>query len=64
MLDERKEIHPLFEGAPSTIDFKKLRKRIIRQTREAVEQYGMIERGKNGWFVYLVEKIVIHYWQH
>ena len=52
MLDERKEIHPLFEGAPSTIDFKKLRKRIIRQTREAVEQYGMIERGKK-WLVCL-----------
>lgn len=52
MLDERKEIHPLFEGAPSTTDFKKLRKRIIRQTREAVEQYGMIERGKK-WLVCL-----------
>ena len=46
MLKERSEIHPLFEGAPNTIEFKKLRKRIIRQTREAVEQYGMIERGK------------------
>lgn len=52
MLDERKEIHPLFEGAPSTIDFKKLRKRIIRQTREAIEQYGMVERGKK-WLVCL-----------
>jgi len=58
MLDERKEIHPLFEGAPSTTDFKKLRKRIIRQTREAVEQYGMIELGRNGWFAYRAVKIV------
>ncbi len=52
MLKERSEIHPLFEGAPNTIEFKKLRKRIIRQTREAVEQYGMIERGKK-WLVCL-----------
>jgi len=41
MLDET-EIHPLFEGAPSTTEFKKLRKRIVRYTREAIEQYGMV----------------------
>ncbi len=46
------EIHPLFEGAPSTTAFKKLRKRIIRQTREAIEDYGMIERGAK-WLVAL-----------
>jgi tRNA 2-thiocytidine biosynthesis protein TtcA len=44
MLDDLDDIHPLFHGAPSTIAFKKLRKRIVRQTREAIEQYGMIER--------------------
>jgi len=43
-MTEASEIHPLFEGAPTSIAFKKLRKRIIRQTREAIEQYGMIER--------------------
>lgn len=43
MLDQN-EIHPLFHGAPSTTEFKKLRKRIVRETREAIEQYGMIER--------------------
>lgn len=42
MLDET-EIHPLFHGAPSTTEFKKLRKRIIRNTREAIDLYGMIE---------------------
>lgn len=42
MLDQN-EIHPLFHGAPSTTEFKKLRKRIVRDTREAIEQYGMIE---------------------
>ena len=42
MLDQDSEIHPLFYGAPSTTAFKKLRKRIVRDTREAIEQYGMI----------------------
>ncbi|HBQ35560.1 MAG TPA: tRNA 2-thiocytidine(32) synthetase TtcA [Rhodobacteraceae bacterium] len=45
-------IHPLFFGAPSTTGFKKLRKRLVRQTREAVEQYGMIERGAK-WLICL-----------
>lgn len=49
MLDED-DIHPLFYGAPSTANYKKLRKRIVRQTREAIEQYGMIERGAR-WLV-------------
>ena len=52
MLDTPTDIHPLFHGAPSTTEYKKLRKRIIRQTREAVEQYGMIERGAK-WLVCL-----------
>ncbi|MDP5359613.1 MAG: tRNA 2-thiocytidine(32) synthetase TtcA, partial [Paracoccaceae bacterium] len=51
MLDET-EIHPLFYGAPSTTEFKKLRKRIVRYTREAIEQYGMIERDAK-WLVCL-----------
>ncbi|MFP4406624.1 tRNA 2-thiocytidine(32) synthetase TtcA [Rhodosalinus sp.] len=36
------EIHPLFTGAPQTTEFRKLRKRIVRQVREAVEHYGML----------------------
>ena len=32
------DIHPLFEGAPRSTEFRKLRKRLLRQTREAVEQ--------------------------
>lgn len=46
------DIHPLFHGAPSSTSFKKLRKRIIRQTREAIEAYGMVERGAK-WMVCL-----------
>ncbi len=45
MFDDKDDIHPLFAGAPRTTQFKKLRKRIVRQTREAIEQYGMIEPG-------------------
>ncbi len=43
MFDDSDDIHPLFAGAPSTTEFKKLRKRIVRQTREAIEQYGMVD---------------------
>ena len=52
MPDLLDDIHPLFHGAPSTTEFKKLRKRIVRQTREAIQQYGMIERGAR-WLVCL-----------
>ncbi len=52
MLDDNTDIHPLFHGAPSTTEFKKLRKRIVRQTRDAIEEFGMIERGAR-WLVCL-----------
>ena len=52
MLDETDEIHALFQGAPQTVAFKKLRKRLVRQTREAVEQFGMVEPGAR-WLVCL-----------
>ena len=42
MLDDADDIHPLFYGAPKTPEFKKLRKRIVRETRDAIEKYGMI----------------------
>jgi len=52
MLDNAEDIHPLFNGAPKSTEFKKLRKRIVSQTREAIEQYGMIEPGGK-WLVCL-----------
>ena len=52
MLDDADDIHPLFAGAPKTTGFRKLRKRIVRQAREAIEQYGMIEKGAK-WLVCL-----------
>lgn len=48
MLDETDEIHPLFAGAPQSTEFKKLRKRIVRMTREAIDQYGMVEPTAQG----------------
>ncbi|WP_353473213.1 tRNA 2-thiocytidine(32) synthetase TtcA [Salipiger sp. H15] len=48
MFDDADDIHPLFYGAPKSTEFKKLRKRIVQNTREAVEQYGMIERREDG----------------
>jgi tRNA 2-thiocytidine biosynthesis protein TtcA len=52
MLDETDDIHPLFAGAPKTTEFRKLRKRIVRQVREAIDQYGMLEEGAR-WLVCL-----------
>ena len=36
MLDDNTDIHPLFASAPAATEFKKLRKRIIRNVREAI----------------------------
>ncbi|MBW6506111.1 MAG: tRNA 2-thiocytidine(32) synthetase TtcA [Rhodobacteraceae bacterium] len=50
--DDAGEIHPLFAGAPTSTEFKKLRKRLVRETREAIEAYGMVTRGAR-WLVCL-----------
>ena len=52
MLYSNNGIHPLFAEAPSTMEFKKLRKRIVRNVHEAIEKYGMIERDAR-WLVSL-----------
>jgi tRNA 2-thiocytidine biosynthesis protein TtcA len=44
MLDEADDIHPLFHGAPASTEFRKVRKRIVRQVREALDAYAMVER--------------------
>lgn len=46
------EIHPLFHGAPHSTEFRKLRKRLVREVRSAIDTYGMIERGAR-WLVCL-----------
>ncbi len=41
--DPTNDIHPLFAGAPKTTAFRKLRKRLVRETREAIERYAMVD---------------------
>ncbi|MCF1707570.1 tRNA 2-thiocytidine(32) synthetase TtcA [Tabrizicola sp. J26] len=52
MFDESEDLPPILRGAPDTTEFKKLRKRLVREVREAIETYGMIERGAR-WLVCL-----------
>ena len=52
MFDETDDLPPLLRGAPDTTEFKKLRKRLVREVRDAIETYGMIERGAR-WLVCL-----------
>lgn len=52
MLDDLNDIHPLFYGAPSSTEFKKLRRRIIRNVSQAITYYGMVERNAR-WLVCL-----------
>lgn len=42
--------HPLFQNAPSSVEFTKLRKRIIRQMRAAIEDFSML-RPNSKWLV-------------
>lgn len=40
--------HPIFAAAPTSVGFKKLRKRLVRQAREAIERFNMTERAPSG----------------
>jgi tRNA 2-thiocytidine biosynthesis protein TtcA len=42
--------HPLFADAPHTVEFNKLRKRLIRGTRQAIEDFAMVTPGDR-WLV-------------
>jgi tRNA 2-thiocytidine biosynthesis protein TtcA len=44
--------HPIFAGAPRSVEFNKLRKRLIRQVREAIEKFTMVQHGER-WLVAL-----------
>lgn len=35
-------LHPVFADAPRSVAFRKLRKRLVRQTQEAIRGYGML----------------------
>lgn len=42
--------HPLFAAAPRSVEFNKLRKRLVRNMREAIEKFGMARAGEK-WLV-------------
>jgi len=42
--------HPLFAAAPHSVEFNKLRKRLIRNVREAIDKFGMARPGEK-WLV-------------
>ncbi|MCP1209053.1 tRNA 2-thiocytidine(32) synthetase TtcA [Devosia subaequoris] len=44
--------HPIFANAPRSVEFNKLRKRLIRNTREALEKFGMVRPGEK-WLIAL-----------
>jgi tRNA 2-thiocytidine biosynthesis protein TtcA len=46
------DIHPLFHGAPATTEFRKLRKRLVREVRDAMETFAMVRPGDR-WLVCL-----------
>ncbi|MCD2182060.1 tRNA 2-thiocytidine(32) synthetase TtcA [Rhizobium sp. GN54] len=42
--------HPLFADAPQSVSFNKLRKRLLRQVRQAIEDFSML-KGQKRWLV-------------
>lgn len=44
--------HPMFRDVPTSLEFNKLRKRLVRNAREAIEQFGMVTPGER-WLVAL-----------
>jgi tRNA 2-thiocytidine biosynthesis protein TtcA len=50
--DDLSSTHPMFRAAPSSGEFNKLRKRLIRNTRQALEDFSMVVPGQR-WLVAL-----------
>jgi tRNA 2-thiocytidine biosynthesis protein TtcA len=44
--------HPIYANAPRSVEFNKLRKRLIRNTREALEKFAMVRPGEK-WLIAL-----------
>ncbi|MBR0555306.1 tRNA 2-thiocytidine(32) synthetase TtcA [Ciceribacter sp. L1K23] len=42
--------HPMFAAAPRSVGFNKLRKRLIRQVRQAIEDFDML-KGQKRWLI-------------
>ena len=46
------ECHPMFTDLPASVEFNKLRKRLIRNTRQALDDFAMVRAGER-WLVAL-----------
>ena len=44
--DETETCHPMFRAAPSSVSFNKLRKRLLRNTRQAIDDFSMVQQGR------------------
>lgn len=42
--------HPLFDNAPRSVSFNKLRKRLLRQVRQAIDDFDML-KGQKRWLI-------------
>ncbi|MEK1891390.1 MAG: tRNA 2-thiocytidine(32) synthetase TtcA [Phyllobacterium sp.] len=49
-LSDASGCHPMFLGVPSSVEFNKLRKRLLRNTRQALEDFTMVKPGER-WLV-------------
>jgi len=49
---DHNKCHPMFRHAPSNVAFKKLRKRLLRQTREALADFSMVDEAAK-WLICL-----------
>ncbi|EJF77956.1 tRNA 2-thiocytidine biosynthesis protein TtcA [Candidatus Bartonella washoeensis] len=52
LVQESDDCHPIFRIAPSTVEFNKLRKRLLRHMRQAFDDFSMLSSGKK-WLVAL-----------
>ena len=53
MTEDAEELAPaMFRAAPRSVEFNKLRKRLVRLTREAIDKFGMVRPGAR-WLVAL-----------
>jgi tRNA 2-thiocytidine biosynthesis protein TtcA len=50
--DSEAGAHPIYANSPRSVEFNKLRKRLVRNTREALDKFGMVRPGEK-WLVAL-----------
>ncbi|MBB4007772.1 tRNA 2-thiocytidine(32) synthetase TtcA [Allorhizobium taibaishanense] len=47
---EEGAVHPIFASAPRSVSFNKLRKRLLRHVRQAIDDFGMLN-GQKRWLI-------------